>query len=100
LALLAVEIFLRLQHISVVSYWFVEGFCLKLVEFPLLEMLQRAAEDPHPPLFYLLLKLWISVLGASPIATRQLSLLPGIAAVAGVFLVMNRAGRATVAPDM
>ena len=43
--------------------------------------------DPHPPLYYLFLKLWMTVFGRSEIAVRSLSLLFGIGSVGAVYLL-------------
>lgn len=43
--------------------------------------------DFHPPLYYFLLKIWISVFGASEVAARSLSVLLGSATIPLVFLI-------------
>ncbi|WP_185911689.1 glycosyltransferase [Halonotius roseus] len=43
--------------------------------------------DPHPPLYYLALHTWMLLFGKSPLAARSLSLLFGIASIAGVYLL-------------
>lgn len=55
------------------------------------ELLTRFSPgDFHPPLYYLLLKAWISIFGASEISARSLSVLFGIATVWVVFLIGRR----------
>jgi len=44
-------------------------------------MVSLTAVDIHPPFYYLVLHLWIALLGASPLALRLLSVLAGTAAV-------------------
>lgn len=46
--------------------------------------------DFHPPLYYLLLKVWISVFGASEVAARSLSVFAGSATIPLVFLIGKR----------
>jgi uncharacterized membrane protein len=41
--------------------------------------------DPHPPLYFLLVKGWTAVFGTSPTTVRMLSLLFSVAAVAGMY---------------
>ncbi|RXK46965.1 glycosyltransferase [Halorientalis pallida] len=45
------------------------------------------AADPHPPLYYLFLKLWMVLFGRSEVAVRSLSLLFGIGSVGAVYLL-------------
>lgn len=93
LVVLVVAAGLRLHRLTEVSYWFDEGFCLRMADFPLFEMLGRATEDPHPPFFYLLLKVWIGVFGDSPVAARLLGVVCGLSAVVGIFLFVREAYR-------
>ncbi|MBX0288210.1 glycosyltransferase [Haloarcula salinisoli] len=46
--------------------------------------------DPHPPLYYLTLKGWMTVFGQSEVAVRALSLLFGIASIGAVYLLGQR----------
>jgi len=59
-----------------------------------------AASDPHPPLYYLVTKGWITVFGRGEIAVRSLSLLFGLASIVAVYLLATelynqRTGRIT-----
>ncbi|MEI6326917.1 MAG: hypothetical protein WCO78_02225 [Candidatus Roizmanbacteria bacterium] len=56
------------------SYWRDEAFSVLLAQRPWLELLQLTARDFSPPLYYLLLKIWMMFMGTSEIATRSLSL--------------------------
>src|SRR4051812_35613993 len=53
--------------------WFDEAFSWRLTRFSWLEMIDRAKQDVHPPLYYILLKAWIAVFGDSVFAMRLLS---------------------------
>lgn len=59
---------------------------------PLGEMLAALAGAifEHPPLYYLLLKLWIAAAGSGEYAVRFLSVLPGTLAVAGMYILARR----------
>tara|TARA_R110002111_G_scaffold229327_4_gene290567 strand:+ start:2951 stop:4558 length:1608 start_codon:yes stop_codon:yes gene_type:complete len=91
IALIAVV--LRIQYLSEVGYLFDESFSLKMVEFPLGEMLDRIPEDISPPLFYFTLKAWIGLFGSSTYSTRMLSVVLGTIAVVGVYLFVYEAYR-------
>lgn len=49
-----------------------------------------APGDFHPPLYYLILKVWISVFGSSEIAARSLSLLCGLLSAILLYLIANK----------
>jgi len=72
------------------SVWHDEGFSIMLAQYPVKELLSRAALDVHPPLYYLLLKAWGSVFGWSDIAVRSLSALLGLVAIALTLLLCHK----------
>lgn len=65
------------------SLWFDEGFSLLFAQTSGLwdSILKIYTLDVHPPLYYLLLKIWIDVFGASPLSIRMPSVLSGCLAV-------------------
>ena len=76
----------RLYGLSDRSLWFDEAFCWRLIQFPFFEMLERVGRDNHPPLYFILLKLWAAVFGDSACALRLLSVLFGVATIWGTYL--------------
>jgi hypothetical protein len=68
------------------SVWFDEAFTWRLIQFPFIEMLQRAARDNSPPLYYILLQGWAELFGTSATALRALSVLFGSLTVVGAYL--------------
>jgi mannosyltransferase len=85
-AILLAGVAIRGYRLSDKPFFFDEAFSSRLIEFPLVEMLRRAAHDVHPPLYYLLLKSWAAVVGTSPFALRSLSVLLGGVTVLGMYL--------------
>ena len=57
------------------SFWRDEAFSYLLAKQNILSILILTAKDYNPPLYYLLLHMWIGVFGPSEIALRTLSLL-------------------------
>ncbi|HUO08919.1 MAG TPA: glycosyltransferase family 39 protein [Phycisphaerae bacterium] len=55
-------------------------------------ILQALRIDVHPPLYFLILKAWTSLLGDSPLAVRFPSILAGTASVAATVLFARRLG--------
>ncbi len=75
------------------SVWFDEAYSILLAKRPVGELLYLTSIDTHPPLYYLLLKLWGTVLGYGEFALRSLSVLAmGGAVVVGALLVKRLFG--------
>lgn len=55
--------------------WHDEAFSGLLIRYPWREMMERIILDVHPPLYYILLRLWSFVAGQSLLALRAFSLL-------------------------
>lgn len=72
---------LRFHRIDAQSLWYDEGNSARIAERSIQLILEGAAGDIHPPLYYLVLSLWRGVFGASETALR------GLSAVAGIGLV-------------
>src|SRR6185436_3134035 len=81
-AVAALFIALRLWRLSASCLWFDEIFSVHAARHGWAELLRFAAADIiHPPLFYLLLKIWISLGGESLLWLRLLPALVSIAAI-------------------
>lgn len=64
------------------ALWFDETFSVFLAGQPLVRLLPLVrANDPHPPLYYLLLHLWMGIFGDGEVAVRALSVLISAAIV-------------------
>ncbi len=85
---------LRAAQLNARSLWFDETFSVAVARLPWREVLRVVGQsDAHPPLYYLLLHLWMGV-GSSPAAVRALSALFGTLAVAVTYLLgLAMAGR-------
>lgn len=81
LAILGIAVLLRFFHLGAESLWLDEGFSVRIARLPLPALLESAARDIHPPLYYLLLHFWISAFGASEFAVRAPSAIFGAASV-------------------
>lgn len=56
--ILILSFIIRLIHLTDRSLWFDEAFSWRLIQFPFVEFLQRAAADVHPILYYIVLWIW------------------------------------------
>lgn len=81
---------LRFYRLSSQSLWADEGNSVALARRSFVEIAQRTAFDIHPPLYYWLLKIWISLFGAGEIGLRSLSAVLGIALVYLIWLLGTR----------
>jgi uncharacterized membrane protein len=77
---------LRLVGLTAESLWIDEGYSLALASHDVHDIVQGAAADQHPPLYYLLLHLWLSA-GESVFYLRYLSVLIGMLGVAATALI-------------
>ena len=94
--LVAVSLFLRTRAIDA-AFWIDEGLSVGIASFPLADIPGVLRQDGSPPLYYLLLHLWMDAFGRSEEATHALSLTFALAAVpaalwAGWSLFGRRAG--------
>ncbi|MFL6623375.1 MAG: glycosyltransferase family 39 protein [Sulfurifustis sp.] len=77
---------LRLLFLAEHSYWVDELFSIEFARQSIPEIIRVAAtQDAHPPLYYVLLSLWMSWFGESEMATRSLSVVLGVLFVGVVF---------------
>ncbi|AGA28035.1 glycosyltransferase family 39 protein [Singulisphaera acidiphila] len=75
LLILAAAVAARCQGMAERTLSFDEAFSWRLVTtYPVPELVQRTSVDVHPPLYYLLLKVWTAVFGDGPVALRSLSI--------------------------
>ena len=77
---------LRFYQLSGQSLWADEGNSVALARRGFVEIARRTAFDIHPPFYYWLLKLWITIFGESEFGLRSLS------AVLGILLVDSQYG--------
>ncbi len=78
----------RLWRLSGTCLWFDEIFSIHATRHGWIGLLRFVAADIiHPPLFYLLLKIWIAIGGESLLWLRLLPALFGIAAIIPFFLL-------------
>lgn len=78
------------------NIWTDEAFTIQLLKKNLAGIIEGTAIDVHPPLYYLYLKLWITIFGNSLIAMKIASLLPMTGTlILGATVVRKRFGDVT-----
>ncbi len=84
LALIALSALLKLDY-QAQHFWIDEGLSVGIASHPLSEIPQVLRQDGSPPLYYMILNLWIGVFGDGERATHVLSLLFALATVPAAF---------------
>jgi mannosyltransferase len=85
---LALLVYVSLRHKTAelnVGYWVDEGLSVGIADRPLLDIPGILRQDGSPPLYYMLLHVWMSLTGSDEKATHTLSLLFALAAVPVAF---------------
>lgn len=72
------------------SIWFDEGYSILLAKSNFSQLMALTAVDAHPPLYYILLKLWGGVFGFSEFALRSFSAVVLSGAVIIMMLLLKR----------
>lgn len=80
------------------SVWFDEAYSIMVAKRSVSEIVRLSALDTHPPLYYLVLKIWANVFGWSELALRSLSVIfyGASIAVAGCFIKRHFNARAAI----
>jgi len=89
-ALLALALALRVWRLDAQSLWNDEGTSVALAQRDIATILRNAADDIHPPLYYILLHFWVRLVGSSEAAVRGLSALCGVGVVGATYLLARR----------
>lgn len=86
--ILTLGLFLRLINLNQ-SLWLDEATSILVArDFSFSDILSKFSPgDFHPPLYYFLLKIWVSIFGATEVGARSLSVVLGSATIPIVFLI-------------
>jgi hypothetical protein len=87
--IVAVGLSIRAYHLADRSMWFDEAFSWRVIQYPFAEMIDRTAQDNHPPLYFVLLRGWAAAFGTTELALRWLSVALGGLAMVGMYLFMT-----------
>jgi len=87
---LAITVGLVARFVTVSPLWLDEALTVNIARLPLGDIPEALRHDGAPPLYYLVLHLWMKVAGSGDVATRALS---GLMAVAALPLAWLAGGR-------
>jgi mannosyltransferase len=92
-AIVCLGVALRLSEVARRDLWADEAYSVQIAKSGFSEIVDKAAADTHPPLYYLVLHYWISLFGDSEFAVRALSIVIGALTILLVYevgkLLMN-----------
>ena len=80
LVLTLISLALRTRQLNV-YYWIDEAISVGISSHPLGQLPHLLRMDGSPPLYYLLLHVWMQIFGRGPVATHWLSLIPALITV-------------------
>ena len=89
IGLLLLAFALRMFRLDHQSLWWDEGISLHLATSALIELLQDRLNNIHPPLYFIILKGWLGLVGVHSFTGRYLSALASLGQVAVVFAAMR-----------
>jgi hypothetical protein len=92
-AVMAVSAFLRTRYIGG-QFWMDEGLSVGISTHPLTDIPTVLRHDGSPPLYYMLLHLWMTAFGSTEASTHALSLIFGLLTIpAGAWVAWSLMGR-------
>ncbi len=82
---------LRFYNNTSVALWHDEAFSALYIRYPFSEMMYRIGLDVHPPLYYLILRLWTTFAGDALFSLRLLSIIFGVLTIWAGFMLAKTA---------
>lgn len=90
LFIISIGAFLRLYKLGSNSLWFDEAISVWFAKESIANILiKQTSGDVHPPLYYILLRLWLSVFGNGEFNVRLLSAIFGIISIPLLYLIVK-----------
>lgn len=91
LLLLCISAFLYLSVVFIFSnsIWFDEGFTVFLIKLPPSQIIHYTSLDVHPPLYYLLLKIWALIFNYQLFSLRYFSLFCGVLCIIAMHFLLK-----------
>ncbi|MBI4363368.1 MAG: glycosyltransferase family 39 protein, partial [Candidatus Doudnabacteria bacterium] len=81
---------LRFYHNTSIALWHDEAFSALYLKYSWAEMMHRIALDVHPPLYYIILRLYAYVFGDGLFSLRLLSIIFGLLTIYAGYLLVKK----------
>lgn len=88
---LAAVVSVEIIFLTEISLWHDEAFSALLLRYDFSEMISRIQMDVHPPLYYIILRLWTGLFTDSLFSLRMFSVFFGALAIAGFYALISKA---------
>ncbi|MFA5147304.1 MAG: glycosyltransferase family 39 protein [Candidatus Omnitrophota bacterium] len=84
-SIVALGFLLRVYHLGNSSLWWDELMTVSRIDYPLVQVVRNLFISPFPPLYYILMNLWVKAFGNSEFFLRLPSLMFSVGSVIAVF---------------
>jgi hypothetical protein len=88
--LFGINVFIKLLYAGSMYYWLDETSSIFRAQHSLIWMIRQSFTDPNPPLYFFILKGWMSLFGISEFSTRLLSVIFSSATIFVLFYFSRR----------
>lgn len=85
-----IGIAVRFYKLTYSSIWHDEGYTMWLIRYGFWDIIKRDIRDVHPPGYYLISKIWVSLFGSSVFSIRFLSLIFSVGIIYLLFLMIKK----------
>lgn len=89
LAAIFITLVVRIYNITQKNVWFDEVYSWKLAQESFFQIIALSSGDIHPPLYYIILKIWMMVFGDSVFSIRLLSVVFSMVSLIFIYKICN-----------
>jgi uncharacterized membrane protein len=89
-SLVIIGLLFRVPYVGITSLWFDEGISFIAAQMTLSEITTNVVQSSHPPLYYLLLKLWFTMFSATETSGRILNVLLNVSTIPFIYLIADK----------
>ncbi|VAW43465.1 hypothetical protein MNBD_CHLOROFLEXI01-542 [hydrothermal vent metagenome] len=90
IAILLFGFWLRLYQLDGQSLWWDEGISLHLATSSIAEIAANRVTNIHPPLYFFMLKIWVTLTGTTAFAARYFSVMASFTQMALIYALLRR----------
>ncbi len=88
--LFGINVFIKILYAGSMYYWLDETSSIFRAQHSLIWMIRQSFTDPNPPLYFFILKGWMSLFGISEFSTRSLSVIFSASTVFILYYISRR----------
>ncbi len=84
---ICLAILMRIIAIGRDSYWYDEAISTLVAKWPIGDILNNSLQDPHPPLYYIVLHYWLKIVPDIDVMARLLSMVWGLLLIPAIYFL-------------